>query len=67
MIKYNSTIINPKNIDFVKTFLGSTVQVFFANGEKCEIHTQSTEEAEKLIDKIYKDMNHSWECELRTR
>lgn len=67
MIKYNSTIINPKNIDFVKTFLGNTVQVFFANGEKCEIHTENIEEAKKLIDKIYEDMNHSWVCELRTR
>jgi len=67
MIKYNSTIINPKNIDFVTLFLGNTVEISYANGEKCSIHTKSTEEAEKLVDKIYEDMNHSWICELRTR
>ena len=67
MIKYNNTIINPKNIDFVKLFLGNTVEISYANGEKCSVYTKNIEEAEKLIDKIYEDMNHSWACELRTR
>ena len=67
MIRYDNTIINPKNIDFVKPFLGTTVEIVYANGEKCSICTKSIEEATRLINEIYKDMNRSWECELRTR
>lgn len=57
MIKYNSTIINPKNIDFVKLItLGSGVEINFSNGTKCNIYTQNIEESQKLVDKIYEEM-----------
>lgn len=67
MIKYNNIIINPKNIDFVKPFLGTTIEVVYANGEKCNICTRNIEEATELVDEIYKDMKHSWSCELRAK
>lgn len=67
MIKYNNTILNPKNIDFVDARWGTVVEICYASGEKCSICTKNAEETTQLIDNIYKDMEHNWSCELRTR
>lgn len=57
MIKYNSTIINPKNVDFVKLMtLGSGVEINFSNGTKCNVYTQNIEESRELVNRIYKEM-----------
>lgn len=58
MIKFNNTIINPKNIDFVQTYLGSQVKITYFSGKELFITTKSIKEATQLINDIYEDMTH---------
>ena len=59
MIRYENTLINPKDLSYVSLMVGNTIIAHFRNGESCSIQCKSKAEAIALIDAIEQATNEA--------